>query len=925
MVNIQVSNGLLDVVENTAFPITLSASDIRDPSKKKGGFSKSIELTGSKNNLDLLGHLYNVNIEDSTFDINALTECTVIQNGVVVCERYYLQMLSVNKQQYSNTEDEIITFTVVVKDSVSDFFTEISNRFLSDVDLSDLNHVFNATNVINSFTNTVANGYKYPLMYTPNTTIPIREFRPAVYVKTYFDRIFARAGKSYTWSALNEARFNKLLIPYNSDGGSINPDNYKVQWTKSTSASNSTHVINWNNISPTITSTTEIVDNNGNYNPTTGQYSSPFYVSTGESINISVNASINLTLTNTETGIAQPKIFVNPSIPTVQNTTARYTSFLQVFRNGVNVANIPLLDTGNVIFSIPSLGSINPFNGSVTNTAQITNINIGDVITWKVRTVGASIGFWGDNTADQKTVTSAVTHNFDVTVTPSENNSGLFSTLDMNQFIPKEIKQSDFVKSIFTMYNLWAIPDVDQPDNIILIQRDEYLDSGTSIDWSNKLDKQQAHTITFLPDITAKRTILTYKADSDAVNQAYTSTTNEIFGQVDFTFDSEHTKGDDKRELIFSPTPSVVTTYGAVVPLITGSAPKTNIRILIDSGTDTLTTPITIQQFAGSNFTSSVYPLCSHFENPENPSFDINFGVCDYYLYPIANVTANNLYNLYWRRTMAQLNEGSMLTGYFNLNESDIQRLKMNDKIFTLNSWWYINQIIDYSANNRTLTKVELLSADETIDLPPFKIKPTKPFFNGDVIPIRNIYVKKFYELNNTIKEGGTVYSGIGQTVSEGGLVVSDVKTETINGVKANFEPRYRFVLTQTGTNAPVITKEIQNDFDIQPTITRDSVGIYRFSNMTTEELYTLISTEDYFGFITEDDYGIILEETGTSILSELILGATSTNNLVLGDYYRFKIDGDDLLLLTYSGGVLSDDVIPTDIPFIVDLFFNEF
>jgi len=223
----------------------------------------------------------------------------------------------------------------------------------------------------------------------------------------------------------------------------------------------------------------------------------------------------------------------------------------------------------------------------------------------------------------------------------------------MNQFIPKEIKQSDFVKSIFTMYNLWAIPDVDQPDNIILIQRDEYLDSGTSVDWSNKLDKQQAHTITFLPDITAKRTILTYKADSDAVNQAYTSTTNEIFGQVDFTFDSEHTKGDDKRELIFSPTPSVITTYGAVVPLITGSAPKTNIRILIDSGTDTLTAPITIQQYAGSTFTSSVYPLCSHFENPENPSFDINFGVCDYYLYPIANVTANNLYNLYWRRTMA--------------------------------------------------------------------------------------------------------------------------------------------------------------------------------------------------------------------------------------------------------------------------------
>jgi hypothetical protein len=54
-----------------------------------------------------------------------------------------------------------------------------------------------------------------------------------------------------------------------------------------------------------------------------------------------------------------------------------------------------------------------------------------------------------------------------------------------------------------------------------------------------------------------------------------------------------------------------------------------------------------------------------------------------------------------------------MLTAYFSLNESDIQRLKLNDKIRINNSWWNINKVIDYNANNRQLTKVELLSIDE--------------------------------------------------------------------------------------------------------------------------------------------------------------------------------------------------------------------
>ena len=54
----------------------------------------------------------------------------------------------------------------------------------------------------------------------------------------------------------------------------------------------------------------------------------------------------------------------------------------------------------------------------------------------------------------------------------------------MNQYVPVEIKQSDFVKGIIQMYNLYVEQDVDNPYNLVLRHRDEYYDSGAEKDWS---------------------------------------------------------------------------------------------------------------------------------------------------------------------------------------------------------------------------------------------------------------------------------------------------------------------------------------------------------------------------------------------------------------------------------------------------------
>ena len=174
-----------------------------------------------------------------------------------------------------------------------------------------------------------------------------------------------------------------------------------------------------------------------------------------------------------------------------------------------------------------------------------------------------------------------------VRIIPTGNIAVIGGILDINQYIPLKVKQSDFVKSIFQMYNLFAETDINQPNKLILKHRDEYYDSGAEKDWTYKLMKDREQDLIFLPDITSKKLKLTYKEDKDTPNTVFTQMTEEIYGQLEYTFDNEYVKGTETKELIFSPTPVVPVPFGAYVPAIDGEAPKTNIRILYDGGKQT--------------------------------------------------------------------------------------------------------------------------------------------------------------------------------------------------------------------------------------------------------------------------------------------------------------------------------------------------
>ena len=635
---------------------------------------------------------------------------------------------------------------------------------------------------------------------------------------------------------MSAAHFDKLIIPYNGDVNNFDYNDYLVEasntWTTSYAQPTGTN----ESFFEPITSWTEITDLQSLFTPLTGQYSTPFTSNpiAGQHYQWKITLNGSLILDNNYTQTA----YLTDGFGGATYNRYRVKARVNVagFGNGAVygdaiVINYPIgspLAIGNT--TIQTISTTLDF-GAFFNTAVGTPvINAADVQILSLGVevlpcdssgtiISSIVNQWRGTTSGfaQVNVILDLT-SINLQILPSDNIQVTGGIQEVNDFIPLKIKQSDFVKSIFQMYNLYVEVDTDQPNKLTFRHRDEFYDSGAEKDWTYKLMKDKEQNLMFLPDVTNKKLKLTYKADTDSANVVYTQMTDEIYGQIEYTFDNEYVKDTDTKELIFSPTPVTQTPFGAIVPMISGQSPSMNIRICYDGGEQSCNQWDLILAGTTGLYNLTTYPAIGHFDNPLTPTFDINFGTCDYYFYQVPTLTANNLYNLYWRRTVNQINVGKMLTAYFDLNEADIQTLKLNDKIRIDNSWWNINKVSDYNANDYAPTKVELISVDSDIELAPFQVRPGTPTGGNVVNEAVNNVLRSATTTNNTVLDGADVIIrgqgnsalpnvrgmiiGDGQTLDQDGII-----TPRINGILASNAliqyTKYVALLSQVSTSAP--------------------------------------------------------------------------------------------------------------------------
>jgi hypothetical protein len=892
MVRIQLSTGYLDVKDGTSFPLNFSIGDIRDISKRTGSFSKTITLVGNSNNNALLNHYYDINIQAGTFNINTITNCDVLQNGIPVMVNATLQLVNIKKSQVTGAYEQMVEYEVLIKENRGTFFSDISNKYLTDLDFSYLDHVVDSNVIIDSFNNTIADSYKYVMPFNIDNQYQQNWFKPAIYAQIYFDRIFAAAGYSYTWDGLADANFDKLLIPYNGDQNVVDWTDYQVVAENSGYSYTETFGFEQGGlVTPIDSGWTEILDAETIFDPSNGEYTTPAAttVAAGQSYIYTATITGTVQLENT----TADNIFIN----TPNNPTRAYVPYFGVRVSSALNAKC-YSSSGLIVTASPaspflanSFSSTYTFNEVFTFNATTDGIQGGigygdiQIVNAGVDVLLVSAGqinfndpqvvYWYSTAVTQEQAPDIILNitSIDLTIQPSDNiplDSGITT---MNTFIPQKIKQSDFIKSIFLMYNLYVTEDPDSQTNLILISRDEYYDSGKAVDWTNLLMKDKEQSLVFIPELNNKKLRLTHKADTDSPNKVYTDVTTEIYGQVEVTFENEYVKGIDVKETIFSPTPVQRTIFNAFLPLLNGAAPKTNLRILFDNGEITAQNVDIISGYDTVTPTNGAYPYISHFggADPLNPTFDINFAECQYYYYQVAQNTNNNLYNKYWRRTVAQINGGKLLTAYFYLRENDIQLMELNDKIRIDNSWWSINKVIDYNANNLQPTVVELISLETEIDLPPFFGGPITPVGPGDGDQITSIMQQYNNSTNVTTNNRNSIILGSGNVVGDRvkALIVGDGLTVENNGIAttnltvtgtlnnrsvSDILPtytKYIALITQSGTNNPTVI-ELENT--IGPIVwTRSVTGLYNgtlSAAFTLDKTYVMISQVEINGIV---------------------------------------------------------------------------
>lgn len=824
--------GIIDVDVNSQFPINFAISDIKDPFSRKGTKSYKFTIIGTKEINILLNHYYDINVVDGTYDHNKKQKVVVLRNGVIILDNAYLQLMQINKKTFNDIySDQTVTYDVEVGNDVTSFFTDITNKYLTDLDFQDMNHLYTSANVVASFPNVAiknlaagTDGFKYVLPYSDDNQYMLEEMRPAISVYEYWNRIHQAAGYQWSWVGFDTAkiRMDKLWIPYNGDKPKIsNPSLYEVIANSTNTFTNSAttgagtpHSL----LNKDIIIDVEEKDLLTLYDPTTGIYTSNIYTGTS-ALEVQFLVTYDFSLDNTSgaavelqnmLGFPQTNLNINyiPHLGMRNTATTSNNSISTSISPVVQITDIAISSPASSRYSLAS-GVTSLASGTIlTSILPLTGIAIGDTFasfngakcinTGAARWVGGGVYVEVDSIL---TITS-----IKMIIVPRVDTYGYNTLINMNDFVPLKIKQSDFIKSIANMYNL--VMDIDSSNEKLITYtlRDDYYDAGAEKNWTQKMDISKDSNIQFISNSNAKKIILSYKEDKDQANVDYTSATKEVYGQLEYELENENIKGTETKEIIFSPSPIVQTIFGAYVPFWAGAMPKNNIRILLDGGVQSTglsgTQTYDIVDYgttSGGVFTPvvqttgiSTYPMLTHFDNPLNPIFDINFGLCDQYWYPFNSQTNNNLYSMFWRRTIGQIDNGKLLTAYFMLNEYDISILKLNDKIWIKDTWYNINSL-QYDPNSYGSTKVVLMTIDDLLKLNVVNTTPTVYVSQGNPTlssTFNRINAIRNNSLNNKYSDSSVLVLGKNVTTTadiRNTIVVGDNKVPTeSNTIYAN-------------------------------------------------------------------------------------------------------------------------------------------
>lgn len=681
---IYIESRRVDISADISSLLTFAIDDVKDFASRSTTFSKTIILPGTGNNNSIFGNIfdtgisndYDPNQDNIGYNFNAAksARCLIFQDNLQTFKGT-MRLLEIVKDGKS------LEYEVALNGELTTLNVALSSGLLSDLDFSAYNQTWDETNVVNSWDNPPGSGVYFPVIDYGNYSVlkhdwDIRTLRPALYVKEYIDKMFEAADFRYDCDLFDTARFKGLVIPHNQK---------LLQSRVSQVLSASTTVAR------TMIKTLIGITNN------TALWDA--FIAGGFSYSAGV-------FTYTQ--------------PTTLNTTLQWNlsgdrysidggSFdVMVRKNGVAIAST----------NIPTF----PVHLSWSwNSAVGVSIATGD-------TIDIFFQYGGVGTEQEVSLAIGSTMNMTSGV-PTLQPVDYGQTITMNDALPQNIRQVDFLVSIVRLFNLYVYED--QFDEH-LIRIKPYIDfystaSSDAVDWTYKLNRDAPIRIKPLSELNSKIYEFNYAPDSDFFNELYKKRYNQPYGSYIFDSQFEFVSQTSKLELIFAPTPLVgYVGEDKVYPTIfkrtgpDGAAVEENtdsvIRIMQTKKVSAVTSWDILN---GVTVLDSVtdYGYAGHFDDPDNPADDLNFGAVNELFFVLATGDLTKTqFNIYWSPYMAEITDkdSKLLSGKFYLTARDIFELDFSKYILVDGVLFRLNKIVDYNATSPSDCIVELLKVINT-------------------------------------------------------------------------------------------------------------------------------------------------------------------------------------------------------------------
>ena len=513
---------ICDLYQEEDIPLSLSIDDFKNVAEKVQSYSKDFDLPATKRNNQIFSNMFEITRADDGLIFNPYikTKCVLKEDGFILFEGY-LRLINIKDKEGE------ISYNVNLYSDVIALADTLKDQTFANLNFSELDHPYNKTQIKNSwndagtgitYTNPNTSGFRetydtlrYPFIdwthqyivggtntTTTNATIGNPEltsleqaFRPCIQLKYLINRIFAASGFNWTSNFFDSADFGKLYMDFNW-GGDIVPANVSGSSYMTTSPY-SVDIF----LLPLATASFQNLQLD-NYFPW-GYLLPPNY------------SSVTNTLTATQINETY-QIDYDYQINCFPGDTVDL-QWLHTTSSGTNIIDAT---------SILSVTSINWWQGNFTIFMQP-----GDTLQAQFKTDGAS----------------TFQYSLAGTVGFVQSISALTSSAFV-QTLRGETGQWDFLKGIFTMFNLVTLIDESNPDNILIESYGDVFinntnggtgnltlkDRGIQHDWTDKVDVSQME-LNPLTDLN-KNTIFQFvEDDDDYAFQVYkNSTTGHLYG-----------------------------------------------------------------------------------------------------------------------------------------------------------------------------------------------------------------------------------------------------------------------------------------------------------------------------------------------------------------------------------------------------------